>query len=67
MKAFQIPNAAAVRAVLAKLSHAQMQDLSQRAGVPFTTLWKVRSGETANPGIETVAKFLPHVEAASKV
>lgn len=54
-----IPAAADVRAALAALSYAQMQDLSRRSGVPFTTLWKIRSGETTNPGIETVKKFFP--------
>ena len=43
------------------LGHARLQALALASGVPFTTLWKVRSGETANPGIETVRKFLPHL------
>lgn len=56
-----IPSAADVRDALRPLSHAQMQDLAIRSGVPFTTLWKVRSGETENPRIETVRQFLPLV------
>lgn len=59
-----IPAVADVQAALRALGHAQMQRLAELSGVPFTTLWKVRSGDTANPGIETVRKFMPHVAAA---
>lgn len=38
---------------------AQLHELANASLVPFTTLIKVRSGETVNPGIETVRKFLP--------
>jgi predicted transcriptional regulator len=41
-----------------------MQELARLSKVPFTTLWKVRSGETENPRIESVRQFLPHLEAA---
>jgi len=47
---------------LEQLTHAQMQRLAIASGVPFTTLWKVRSGTTTNPGIETVGKFLPYID-----
>lgn len=56
-----IPTVAQVQAELLRLGHAQMHELSRLSGVPFTTLWKVRAGETANPGIETVRKFMPFV------
>ena len=56
-----IPSAGEVRALLQPLRHAQLQALAAASGVPFTTLWKVRSGETGNPGLDTVRKFLPHV------
>jgi len=49
-----IPTAAEVRDQLSRLSHAQMQSLARISGVPFPTLWKLRSGETPNPRIETV-------------
>ena len=52
-----IPTSAAVRARLEVLGHAQMQALARDSGVPFTTLWKIRSGETDNPRIETVRQF----------
>lgn len=59
-----IPAAADVQAALMRLGHAQMHELSKLSGVPFTTLWKVRAGDTANPGIETVRKFMPHLASA---
>lgn len=52
-----IPAAAEVRARLEALSHAQMQVLARESGVPFTTLWKVRSGDTTDPRIDTVRKL----------
>ena len=45
------------RSSLEALSRAQLQDLSTASGVPITTLWKIRAGETKNPGIETVRLF----------
>lgn len=61
-----IPTSEEVRATLEKLGHAQMQDLASRSGVPFTTLWKVRSGATTNPGLTTVNKFLPFVKEVAR-
>lgn len=52
-----IPSAEEVRAALSKLSYSQVGALAAKSGVPFTTLWKVRNGVTANPGVETVRKF----------
>lgn len=60
----RIPTPAQVQASLQALGHAQMHALSRLSGVPFTTLWKVRKGETANPGIETVGKFMPFLADA---
>lgn len=59
-----IPSAADVRAALLPLTLRQIERLSGLSGVPATTIYKVRLGETANPGIETVRKFLPHIDAA---
>lgn len=58
-----IPSVSQVRGKLSKLGHAQLQRLSRLSGVPFNTLWNVRQGTTENPGIETVRKFLPHVDS----
>lgn len=54
-----IPSISDVRQRLARESTADLKRLAQASGVPFTTLWKLRSGETSNPGIETVRKFYP--------
>lgn len=58
MKPQNVPSASDVRALLARLSHAQLQRLASDSAVPFTTLWKIRDGTTTNPGLETVRKFL---------
>jgi predicted transcriptional regulator len=52
-----IPTVAEVRRALEKLSHAKVKHLAETTQVPFSTLWKIRTGETTNPGIETVSKF----------
>ncbi|MGL4651263.1 MAG: helix-turn-helix domain-containing protein [Caldilineaceae bacterium] len=56
-----LPDSAQVRAALAPLSLKQLEKLAELSGVPFTTIYKIKRGETDNPGIETVRKFLPHV------
>ena len=63
----QIPRAADIRAQLEKLGHAQTQELARLSNVPFSTLWKIRSGETTNPRIDTVCQFMGHIEAAAEV
>jgi hypothetical protein len=57
----QIPSAADIRSLLCALGHAQMQQMAAVSGVPFTTLWKLRSGETVDPRLETVRSLLPHL------
>lgn len=56
-----LPSAAEVKARLHPLTNEQLQALADASGVPFTTLWKIRAGETANPRLDTVRQFLPHV------
>ena len=56
-----IPSAADLRGMLMTLGHAQMRQMATRSGIPFTTLWKLRSGETDNPRLETVRSLLPHL------
>ena len=52
-----------VQEVLAPLTAKQLDRLASMSGVPVTTIYKIKRGETTNPGIETVRKFLPHVQA----
>lgn len=63
----EIPSALHVRAWLLPMANDQLQRLSELSGVPFTTLWKMRSGETKDPRIETVRRIAPHVSASAKV
>jgi hypothetical protein len=58
-----LPTASVIQERLSALTHAQMQALSKASEVTFTTLWKIKTGETKNPGIETVGAFLHHMEA----
>ena len=53
-----------VRAALSVLSLRQIERLAELSGVPATTIYKIKRGETTNPGIETVRKFMPHVESS---
>ncbi len=53
----------AVRKALNPLTLTQLEALASMSGVPFTTIYKIKRGETTNPGIETVRKFLPHIAA----
>ena len=62
-----IPSALQVRAWLLPLGNVQLQRLSQLSGVPFSTLLKMRVGETKDPRIETVRKLAPHVSEAARV
>ena len=55
----EIPTAAEVRERLQRLSWAQLQQLCRQVGAPFTTVWKLRSGETADPRLETVRLLWP--------
>lgn len=57
-----IPTAAEIRARLTPLTRAQMIDLARVASVPFTTLLKIRNGETENPRIDTVRQFFDCID-----
>jgi hypothetical protein len=53
-----------VRDWLWPLTTAQLRFLAGLAGVSFSWLVKFRLGFIANPGIDTVRAFVPHIEAA---
>ena len=61
-----IPSIHDVRRSLQALSPDQIRRLAELSGVPFETLQNVRLGSTANPGIETVRRFLIHLKEAGK-
>jgi hypothetical protein len=52
-----IPSVSDVRDSLAGLTTVQVRAIAEVAGVPFGTIWKIKTGETTNPGIETVRRF----------
>ena len=47
------------------LNLKQLDRLSELSGVPVPTIYKIRREETKNPGIDTVRKILPHIDAAA--
>jgi hypothetical protein len=61
----KIPSISDIRGRLEPLNHAAIRSLADVSKVPFTTLLKIRSGETQNPGIETVRSFAGHIARKS--
>lgn len=59
-----LPSAEQVRAALSPLTMKQLERLEELSGVPATTIYKIKRGETENPGIETLRRFLPHIAEA---
>lgn len=59
-----IPSAAEVQAALSPLTFAQLERLASMSGVPLTTVYKIKTGETKNPGVDTVKKFAPFISQA---
>lgn len=58
-----IPTLAQIAKALGLLRQPQLEKLSELSGVPVGTLWNIRSGKSANPGIVTVAAFQPYVQS----
>lgn len=60
-------NADTVSGRLKPLTYRQLSELARLAGggVSFYALLKIRSGETKNPGIETVRAFWHHIDAVA--
>jgi transcriptional regulator with XRE-family HTH domain len=56
-----VTSAAEIREALQHLTLKQIDELAAESGVPATTIYKIKRGETKNPGIETLRKFMPHV------
>lgn len=61
----EIPTPETVRQRMADLGYPEIRSLSSVSGVPFTTLLKIKSGETSNPGIGTVGMFWGHLPASA--
>jgi hypothetical protein len=61
---YRLPTPADVAEMLSAMEHRQIAQLSKLSGVPVPTLWHLRGGAIANPGLATVGKFLPHIKKA---
>lgn len=61
-----IPTPAELRAKLQLYDLAELRGVAAKSGVPYTTAWKVRSGDIANPGLETARKLWPVVRLRRK-
>ena len=61
----QIPSADEVRARLLRYTTAGLMRLAEKCGVPWTTLVKIRNGQTTDPRLETVRAVWPHLEPAT--
>ena len=60
----KFPSAEQVREALSGLTLRQLDRLAELSCVPMTTIYKIKRGETKNPGIETLRKFAPHIAQA---
>ena len=60
-----IPSTEDVRAALGRLTLRQIERLAALSGVNESTLRKLRYGEIADPSLEKVRKFWPHLDAVS--
>lgn len=58
-----VPTLTQVATALSLLRQPQLEKLSELSGVPVGTLWNIRSGKSANPGIVTVGAFQPYVQS----
>lgn len=58
-----IPSVQEVRERLQDLSWGEVKALCARCNAPFTTVWKLRTGETASPMLETVRLIWPDLQA----
>jgi predicted transcriptional regulator len=54
-----IPSATEIRAALQPYTIGKLMKLSDVCGVPWTTLVKIRNGQTTDPRLETVRAVWP--------
>ena len=59
-----IPSATEIRAALNDLGGMSLNRLATLSGCSLSTLHRIQSGDTENPGVETVRAFWPFVQAA---
>lgn len=61
----QIPSAEQIGALLRAMTLAQVREVSHKSGIPYRTLLNIRFGATPNPGLETVRRFYPYLDASA--
>lgn len=61
-----IPTANEVRNRLRAIPLARMRAISEKVGVPFPTLMKIRYGETVNPQLDTVRLIWPELASVEE-
>lgn len=59
----KIPELQGIIEKLNALTDKEITALAASSGVGVSTLQRIRKRQTPNPGIETVRKFLPYLEA----
>jgi hypothetical protein len=67
MKQYSLPSADEVRAALRPLPTVALKRLSVLSTVSVHTLLKIRDGAIADPGVNSVALFWPHLEVIHHV
>jgi hypothetical protein len=60
--AYELPTVQEIRESLEALSFAEVKSLCEKCSVPFTTAWKLRTGVTTDPRIETVRALWPDLK-----
>jgi len=63
----KIPPFSVIKNRLDQMNQADIQRLAIRSEVPFTTLLKIKGGQTPDPRFSTVARFAPHLHKAKAV
>ena len=67
MNTSSIPSPEEIAPRLEGFGAKRLTALSEASGVPFTTLLKLRRGETTNPRILTVRAIWPHLTGPARM
>ena len=64
MSTLKLPTVEQIQAALKPLDYPAIQRLSVLSGVSSSALWNIRQGIAKNPGVDTVRKFVVHIQKA---
>jgi len=62
-----VPTPSDFRARLEPFSMTELHVITELSGVPMLTLYKIKRGETADPGLSTAAKVYPVLSKAHRL